>query len=177
MADIQRSPKDNQQIESAIRFMASSFNSSEKDQEKPVIYHSLRVGFYLDSLGYSKEIVIAALLHDILEDSEIILEEIKKRFGKKVAKLVEVNSLDLSMPKNFKRYKKAYSFARKSGSEALLIRGADLLDNSKYYYLVKSKNLKKLLLWKYDYFLKISEELIGNTQVFKDLKTYRQNLV
>ena len=75
------------------------------------------------------------------------------------------------------RYKKAFSLAKENGCDALLIRGADLLDNSKYYYLVKSKDLKKLLLWKYDYFLKISEELIGNTQVFKDFKTYRQNLV
>jgi len=90
---------------------------------------------------------------------------------------VEVNSLDLSLPKNADRYKKVYSLAKENGRDALLIRGADLLDNSKYYYLVKSKNLKKLLLWKYDYFLKISEELIGDTQVFKDLKAYRQNLV
>lgn len=176
MLTIQRSPKDNQQIESAIKFMVSSFIKSSKE-EKPVITHSLKVAFYLDSLGYSKEIVIAALLHDIIEDSEITLEEIKKRFGRKVAKLVEVNSLDLSMPKNAKRYKKAYLLAKENGSEALLIRGADLLDNSRYYHLVKNKNLKKLLLWKYDYFLKISKELIGKTQVFKDLKTYRQNLI
>jgi len=169
-------PIDNNEIERAVKFMVASF-AKHKKAGKPVVVHSLRVAFYLDFLGYPKEIVIAALLHDILEDSEVTLEELKKRFGGKVAKVVEVNSLDLSLPKNAGRYKKAYSLAKENGLDALLIRGADLLDNSKYYYLVKSKDLKKLLLWKYDYFLKISEELIGNTQVFKDFKTYRQNLV
>jgi len=172
----QHNPIDNKEIKSAVKFLITSFGKPKKG-EKPVVIHSLRVAFYLDSLGYSKEVIIAALLHDILEDSEVTLEELKKKFGEKVAKLVEVNSLDLSLPKNADRYKKVYSLAKENGRDALLIRGADLLDNSKYYYLVKSKNLKKLLLWKYDYFLKISEELIGDTQVFKDLKTYRQNLV
>lgn len=172
----QHSPTDNKEIEMAVRFMVTSFSKHNKSG-KPVVTHSLRVAFYLDSLGYSKEVVISALLHDILEDSKVTLEELKKKFGEKVAKLVEVNSLDLSLPKNADRYKKVYSLAKKNGPEALLVRGADLLDNSKYYHLVKSKNLKKLLLWKYDYFLKISKELIGDAQVFKDLKTYRQNLI
>jgi len=169
-------PIDNNEIEKAVKFMIASF-AKHKKAEKPVVLHSLRVAFYLDSLGYPKDIVIAGLLHDILEDSDATLEELEKRFGAKVAKLVEVNSLDLSLPKKAYRYKKAYYHAKENGRDALLIRGADLLDNSKYYYLVKNKDLKKLLLWKYDYFLKISEELIGDTQVFKDFKSYRQNLV
>jgi len=79
----QHNPIDNKEIKSAVKFLITSFGKPKKG-EKPVVIHSLRVAFYLDSLGYSKEVIIAALLHDILEDSEVTLEELKKSLVKKL---------------------------------------------------------------------------------------------
>lgn len=44
---------------------------------KPVILHSIRIALYLNNLGYNRNIVLAAILHDILEDSSASVEKIK----------------------------------------------------------------------------------------------------
>lgn len=54
-------------IEEAIKFLVFTVQESGMNP-KPVILHSIRVWLNLQNLGYDKDVVVAAILHDILED-------------------------------------------------------------------------------------------------------------
>ena len=56
---------------------------------EPYICHPLAVARLLIDLGMDSESIAAALLHDVVEDTPITVEEIKSRFGSDVALLVD----------------------------------------------------------------------------------------
>lgn len=175
MKKYRKNPKDNDELQKAIKFLVFSIEKSGKNP-KPVITHSIRTAFYLDYLGYSKDTVIAGLLHDLPEDSEVTLEDIEDRFGEKVRKLVASCTFDKKIEDKTERYKDSLDKAVKSGKEALVLRAADLLDNSHYYHLVKDEETYKRLLDKLDYFLQVSKKIISKEKVYKDLFNNRKAL-
>ena len=58
----------------------------------PFILHPLEVAQILSTMTNDQEIIAAGILHDIVEDTDGTLEEIEKRFGKRVASLVSSES-------------------------------------------------------------------------------------
>ena len=58
----------------------------------PYIMHPLMVAQILSTMTEDEEIITAGVLHDIVEETEGTLEEIEKRFGKRVADLVASES-------------------------------------------------------------------------------------
>jgi GTP pyrophosphokinase len=55
----------------------------------PYIQHSLAVAGILSGLHLDYETIAAAILHDVIEDSEIPLAEIREKFGENIANLVD----------------------------------------------------------------------------------------
>lgn len=164
-----KSPELDKEIEEAIKFLVHAIEESGKNP-KPVILHSIRVGLYLYHQGYDKEIIIAGILHDLLEDSDTTLEEIKQKFGDKVAKLVEANSFNLTVKDKKERYLGSFTRSLNAGKDALVIKAADFLDNSHYYHLGQDKELYQWLLEKLKHFIDHSEKLLKNETVWKELK-------
>ncbi|MFH1601626.1 MAG: HD domain-containing protein [Candidatus Shapirobacteria bacterium] len=163
-----RNPKRSQLIEEAIKFLVFKIDKSG-DNPKPVVLHSIRVGLYLDDCGYNKEVVIAGVLHDLLEDSETIPEEIKDKFGQKVTSLVQACSFDKQLKDKKKRYFQSFERCLKAGRPALLIKAADFLENSYYYQFAEGRELKLWLLEKLKHFLDHSEKIIGKETVWQEL--------
>jgi len=56
---------------------------------EPFFQHSLAVANVLADLRLDYETIAAAILHDVLEDTDITIEEIQEQFGETVAKLVD----------------------------------------------------------------------------------------
>ncbi|MDL2247964.1 bifunctional (p)ppGpp synthetase/guanosine-3',5'-bis(diphosphate) 3'-pyrophosphohydrolase [Bacteroides sp. OttesenSCG-928-J23] len=56
---------------------------------EPYISHPIAVAVILVDLGMDTESVVAALLHDVVEDTDVSLDELKKKFGEDVALLVD----------------------------------------------------------------------------------------
>lgn len=54
----------------------------------PYIYHIRQVTRIAEELGYDESIILGAILHDILEDTDISYNDIKKAFGEEVAEIV-----------------------------------------------------------------------------------------
>jgi ketosteroid isomerase-like protein len=54
----------------------------------PYIEHPVAVGQLLYLAGCSEEVVAAGLLHDTVEDTDVRIEEVERRFGQEVARLV-----------------------------------------------------------------------------------------
>ena len=80
------------EIENIQRAYALAFEA-HKDQKRlsgePYINHPLNVAIIIASLGMDCDSVIAALLHDTVEDTYITNEQVKEIFGESVAQLVD----------------------------------------------------------------------------------------
>ena len=78
--------------EFAIKAHMGQVRKNEPD--KPMIMHPLKVGQLLESFGYDDNVVAAAYLHDVVEDTKYTIEDIEKEFGNDIASLV----MDTSEP-------------------------------------------------------------------------------
>ncbi|MBD5144858.1 MAG: bifunctional (p)ppGpp synthetase/guanosine-3',5'-bis(diphosphate) 3'-pyrophosphohydrolase [Ruminococcus sp.] len=76
-------------IISAYEFAAKAHANQVRSSGEPYITHPLAVSFILLELGMDTDTICAAMLHDVVEDTDVTLEEVKKRFGQDVAMLVD----------------------------------------------------------------------------------------
>ncbi|MCD6284851.1 MAG: bifunctional (p)ppGpp synthetase/guanosine-3',5'-bis(diphosphate) 3'-pyrophosphohydrolase [Anaerolineae bacterium] len=61
----------------------------DRKSGEPYIIHPLNVAHILAELNFEPAVIAAGLLHDVLEDSEITREEIRRQFGEEILVLVE----------------------------------------------------------------------------------------
>jgi (p)ppGpp synthase/HD superfamily hydrolase len=92
---IPRFAQDSRLLEDAYRF-ASDAHSSES-AGKTEIDHPLLVAELLAGRGFDDRLIAAALLHDVVEDTPVRLDEIDERFGDEVASLVDTLTEDPSI--------------------------------------------------------------------------------
>lgn len=103
----------------------------------PYIEHPIAVAELIKGLpGHTEEMVAAALLHDVVEDTDATIQDICDEFGTVVGMYVEYLT-DISKPEdgNRKRRKEldAFHYAR-GPAEAQTIKVADLIDNTADIY-------------------------------------------
>ncbi|MEW4568172.1 HD domain-containing protein [Tautonia sp. JC769] len=76
-------------FERALRWAAIWHDGQHrKASPTPYVQHPVAVAWILDRLGFDEDVVIAALLHDVVEDTEATLDDLRDRFGDRVAGLV-----------------------------------------------------------------------------------------
>ncbi len=76
-------------IITAYEFAAKAHEGQKRSSGQPYIIHPLAVAYILLELGMDTDTICAAMLHDVVEDTHVTLEEVKKRFGQDVAMLVD----------------------------------------------------------------------------------------
>ena len=96
---------------------------------KPYVEHPVRVAALLDEHGYGEEVLAAALLHDVVEDSETTLDGLRQKFGGEVAGLVGAMTDDESIDDYRQRKAEHRERLAAAPAEALAIYGADKLTN------------------------------------------------
>ena len=80
---------DAQRLYTAFTYADAAHHGQLRKSGEPYIIHPLAVAEIVADLGLDVDSVIAALLHDCIEDTESTHEEIAKKFGVPVAELVE----------------------------------------------------------------------------------------
>jgi (p)ppGpp synthase/HD superfamily hydrolase len=175
MGDLQRDEglirdaEEDEEIERAVIYLVNSFQESG-DNPKPVILHSIRVGMELYDRGYEERIVVASLLHDLIEDTAVEREDIASNFGEDVANLVDATSFDRDIEDYTERYEDTLNRCFEMGREPVLVKAADTLDNSNYYHLGDSEELRKNVMEKMEFFIENSEPYIGDEPIYRDLQ-------
>lgn len=113
----------------AITFAFSKYGElKRKSQNIPYVVHPIRINAILRAAGFNEndneEMMIAALFHDLIEDTETPIDEIETQFGTKIASIV----MELTKPEkgNKDEWLKNFESASK---EAKIIKMADRLDN------------------------------------------------
>lgn len=97
IAKLESSDKNYQvsKIKAAYEFANEMHKEQKRESGEPYITHPLSVADILVNLGMDTDTICAALLHDVVEDTEATLDDLKKRFGEDVANLVDgVTKLD-----------------------------------------------------------------------------------
>ncbi|MFA6159590.1 MAG: HD domain-containing protein [Parcubacteria group bacterium] len=128
------------EFEKAVRILAKYLPMSEENSRKPILFHDIRVGVYLYENNYSREIILAGVLHDALEFSEITQDLFKKEFGEEVLKLIKANSKDRTIKDSDERIEELIKRCAETGEEALIVKTADTLDSFKHYTATKNQS-------------------------------------
>ncbi|MBF2017830.1 MAG: bifunctional (p)ppGpp synthetase/guanosine-3',5'-bis(diphosphate) 3'-pyrophosphohydrolase [Rivularia sp. T60_A2020_040] len=76
-------------ISRAFEFAYNLHQGQYRKSGEPYICHPVAVAGLLRDLGGSPVMIAAGFLHDVVEDTEVTIEEIEQRFGEEVGRLVE----------------------------------------------------------------------------------------
>lgn len=116
----------------AIEFAARAHRDHfRKGTKIPYIIHPIGVAKILIEYECEEEIVVAALLHDAVEDTPMTIESIRKSFGDKVADLVEATSEPDKSETWENRKRHTIESLKTAPMDVLLLTCADKLDNIK----------------------------------------------
>ncbi|MCF6775244.1 bifunctional (p)ppGpp synthetase/guanosine-3',5'-bis(diphosphate) 3'-pyrophosphohydrolase [Thiotrichales bacterium 19X7-9] len=83
------SNEDRQEIAKAFIFGADAHETQKRSSGEPYFTHPVAAAEVLTDIKADKETLIAALLHDTVEDTEVTSEDIKANFGQEIANLVD----------------------------------------------------------------------------------------
>ena len=90
--------EDKQMIQKAAVFAAKAHEGMmRKGSRIPYIYHPMEVALIVAQMTDDPEVIAAAYLHDVLEDTSVTPEEIQGEFGARVLSLVQAESEDKSL--------------------------------------------------------------------------------
>lgn len=81
--------KNSRTIRRAFETARAAHAGQVRKSGEPFVIHPLEVAIILSELRLDKETIIAALLHDVVEDTLLTTEDIKKEFGEEVMFLVD----------------------------------------------------------------------------------------
>jgi GTP diphosphokinase / guanosine-3',5'-bis(diphosphate) 3'-diphosphatase len=76
-------------VQRAYGFADESHRGQLRKSGDPFIEHPLGVAHILADLGMDTTTLVAALLHDVVEDTDLSLEEVEQDFGEEIARIVD----------------------------------------------------------------------------------------
>ena len=83
------SSEDRAKIRDAYEFILYKHNGQFRKSGEPYYHHLIEVAYILASLQCGPNTIVAGLLHDVVEDTDVPISEIKKRWGDEVSKMVD----------------------------------------------------------------------------------------
>ncbi len=114
-------------LSDALTLAKRAHQGQKRDEGDPYVIHPIRIANMLisDLKVTDGNIIIAALLHDVVEDTGITLEEIKEKFGEEVGELVHL----LTRDKEKETKKEKFEKTLRGSAEDKLLKACDYLDN------------------------------------------------
>ena len=82
-------------LQDALFFATHAHETQFRKSGEPYIIHPILVSSIVASITNDESMAIAALLHDVVEDTVITIQEIEKLFGSKIKDLVEKKTKEL----------------------------------------------------------------------------------
>ena len=119
-----------ERVERAIRLALSAHAGQMRkaDPQIPYATHPLHVALMVQEAGGQEDGVIAGLLHDLLEDTDVTPEDLEYEFGARVNAIVQEVSEDKSLPWRVRKARMVERL-RSASPEACLVAAADKIHN------------------------------------------------
>ena len=162
-------------MDEALHYVAKKLSESGHNS-KPVLLHSFKLGMSLYMNNYSEKVIIAGILHDLIEDTNVSGADIEVKYGRKIREIVETVSFNPKIEDKLEQAKNMFTKCYNYGYDALIVKCADLLDNINYVDLVEDVNIRNNLLKKYHLFLEISKDIIGKESIYILLKNKYESI-
>jgi GTP diphosphokinase / guanosine-3',5'-bis(diphosphate) 3'-diphosphatase len=147
-------------------FLAKKAHKNQKRLSgEDFIDHPLQVALFLADWGLDSGSIIAGILHDTVEDSEVNLEEIKKEFGEDIALLVDgvtkIGDIKFKGGKDdlFVENLRKMIVVMAKDLRVVLIKLADRLHNSKSLYVFSEKKQKRIARETLEIYAPLAERL------------------
>lgn len=187
-----------ERINRAIEIATKAHEGQMRKSGDPYISHPLAVMKIVEDWGMDEDTIIAAVLHDTVEDTDITLEDIKKEFGEQVAFLVDgvtklsnirsgMRDIDTYLPETKDNLLRLL-IAMGSDIRVLIIKLADRLHNLRTLSALPPEKQKKIAKESLEVFAPLADRLnMGRLRVemadisfsYVDPKRFRelQNLI
>lgn len=155
---------DTELICSAFRFAYELHQGQYRKSGEPYICHPVAVACLLRDLGGSAAMIAAGFLHDVVEDTEVTIEEIEQRFGAEVRRLVEgvtklskinFKSKTESQAENFRRM----FLAMAQDIRVIVVKLADRLHNMRTLEFMSEESRRRNALETRDIFAPLANRL------------------
>ncbi len=142
------SPENMERVKAAFELARKAHDGQERKGGDPYILHPIAVAnIVAEDLGMDANMVIAAFLHDVVEDTSYTIEDIRERFGEDVAFLVGVvtkkQTADYEMSKQLDNYRQILASVQYD-IRAVLIKLADRLHNMRTLESMKPEKQMKI---------------------------------
>lgn len=157
-------------MDEALHYVSSNLLISGHNT-KPVLFHSFKVSFRLYELNYDENIVISAVLHDLIEDTDITYDDIKNKYGQKIADIVSAVSFDPKIDDKLEQSRRLFENCLNCGKAALLVKCSDLIDNIDFIMFVEDKEKRVQLLKKHKLFIEMSKSELANEEIYHILES------
>jgi (p)ppGpp synthase/HD superfamily hydrolase len=128
---IDTAAQDSDLVRSALDLATEAHSGQVRNASggRPYIDHPVAVAERLAEQGCGEEVLAAALLHDVVEDSELEIEDVRAATGERVATIVDALTDDESLDSYEERKREHRGRVEVAGPEALAIYAADKLTN------------------------------------------------
>jgi (p)ppGpp synthase/HD superfamily hydrolase len=122
---------------SALRFARRvHLGQYRKQTGEQFVEHPIAVAQLLSDSGYDGPLIAGAYLHDVVEKTDVELDEIRERFGPSVGDLVECLSEDPEIDGYGKRKRALRKGILESGGDSVVIYAADRVANMRDWHKV-----------------------------------------
>jgi guanosine-3',5'-bis(diphosphate) 3'-pyrophosphohydrolase len=167
-------PHDIAQVWDAYRFAFKAHDGVVRKTGEPYITHPVSVACILADLHLDVPTILAALLHDVVEDTAITTEEIQEKFGQQVAELVdgltkldkiEFQSASQAQAENFRKMLLAMS----QDVRVILVKLADRLHNMQTLEAMKAEKKKSIAKETLEIYAPIANRL-GLNAIYQELE-------
>ncbi|MDO4752696.1 MAG: RelA/SpoT family protein [Candidatus Saccharibacteria bacterium] len=161
--------RDSDRVKKAVAIATKAHEGQFRKTGEPYIVHPLAVKKILEDWGMDEDTIIAGILHDTVEDTELTLKDIEQEFGESVAFLVDgvtklsvarngMRDLDTYLPQtkdNFLRLMVALG----DDIRVLIIKLADRLHNLRTLSALPPDKQKKIAKESLDVFAPLADRL------------------
>ena len=159
-----RTPADSELICRAFEFAYQLHQGQYRKSGEPYICHPVAVAGLLRDLGGSGAMIAAGFLHDVVEDTDVTIEELEQRFGSEVRRLVEgvtklskfnFSSKTESQAENFRRM----FLAMAQDSRVIVVKLADRLHNMRTLEHLQEEKRRRIAQETRDIFAPLANRL------------------
>jgi guanosine-3',5'-bis(diphosphate) 3'-pyrophosphohydrolase len=162
------------QVEAAYVFAAEAHRGQYRVSGEPYVSHPLAVAETLAGWRLDAQALIAALLHDVMEDTAITKAQLSERFGKKAAELVDgVSKLDRIEDQSYEEAQaenfRKMLLAMARDVRVILIKLADRLHNMRTLDAVRMEKRRRVARETLEIYAPIANRL-GLNKLYRELQ-------
>lgn len=163
-------------LTTATELVKAKILGTRKGSPEPAYLHSVRVSATLERLGFAPDVVLAGMLHDIVEDGNTSLAELEQLgCNAQVLHLVDLSSHAMhttalsSHQKDQRWAKMVWRLEEANNPEAWAVKMADLLDNLRGSASLKPERQAVFLEIKAPTYLRLTNTLLGQHPLWREV--------